>query len=162
MSRQALSLRRLSRSLRGFNLIELVAVLAIISLLAVAALTNFGSRTVENLSADGFARKLALDLVQAHRRTIATGENHYLQLTPSAASPTAYTMYRRTGGSSTQVEPTRTRPANVTFSATAATLEFDFDGAALAGYTATVVGPNRTWTITTVMATGAVQTTVTP
>jgi type II secretory pathway pseudopilin PulG len=86
-------------------LIELVAVLAIISLLSVAALTNFGSRTVENLSADGFARRLALDLVQARRRTIATGENHYLQLTPSAASPTAYTMYRRTGGSSTQVEP---------------------------------------------------------
>ncbi len=136
--------------------------LAIISLVSAAALTNFGSRTAENLAADGFARKLALDLVQARRRTIATGENHYLQFTPSAASPTAYTMYRRVGASSTQVEQTRTRPNNVTFSATSATLEFDFDGASLAAYTVTVTGPTRTWTITTVMATGAVQTTATP
>lgn len=147
---------------RGFNLIELTAVLAVISLLAAASLTQFGSRTVENLSADGFARRMALDLVQARRRTIATGDNHYLLLTPSAASPTSYAVYRRVGAGSTLVESARSRPSGVTFSASAATLEFDFDGAALAGYTATVTGPNRTWTITTTMATGAVQTTVSP
>lgn len=152
-----------ARSCRGaFSLIELAAVLAIVSLVAVAALTQFGSRTIENLSADGFARRLALDLVQARRRTIATGDNHFLQLTPSAASPTAYTMYRRVGSGTTQVESARTRPAGVTFSATSATLEFDFDGAALAGYTATVVGPNRNWTISATMATGAVQTAASP
>lgn len=147
---------------RAFNLIELVAVLAVLSLLALAAITTFGSRTIENLSADAFARRLALDLTQARRRTIATGDNHYLQLTPSAGSPTSYAVFRRVGAGSTQVEPARATPANVTFSASAATLEFDFDGASLAAYTATVVSPNRTWTISTTMATGAVQTAVSP
>jgi type II secretory pathway pseudopilin PulG len=143
-------------------MIELLAVLAIVGLLAAAALTRFGTQTVSNLAGDGFARRLALDLIQARRRTIATGDNHYLLFSPSAAAPTSYTMYRRAAGGDTVVEQTRTVPTGVTVVANAATQEFDFDGASLAAYTNTITGPNRTWTITTVMATGAVQTAVTP
>jgi prepilin-type N-terminal cleavage/methylation domain-containing protein len=147
---------------RAFSLIELAAVLVIVGLLAAAGLTRWGSNTVQNLSGEGFARRLALDLVQARRRTIATGDNHYLQLSPSAGSVANYTMYRRAAGGDTVVEQTRTVPSGVTASASHATLEFDFDGASLATYSMAIVGPNRTWTITTVMATGAVQTATTP
>ena len=67
--------------------------------------------------------------MQARRRTIATGDNHYLQLTPSAANVTSYTMYRRAAGGDVVVDQTRTVPTGVTCSASHTTLEFDFDGA---------------------------------
>ncbi len=136
--------------------------IVLVGLLASAGVMRFGFSTVDNLSGEGFARKLALDLVQARRRTIATGDNHYLQLSPAAAGFTSYMMYRRASGGDVVVEQTRTRPSGVTASATHATLEFDFDGASLAAYSISVVAPNRTWTVSTVMATGTVQTATTP
>jgi prepilin-type N-terminal cleavage/methylation domain-containing protein len=146
----------------GFSLVELASVVVIVGLLAAAGLMKWGGGTVENLTGEGFARKLALDLLQARRRTIATGDNHYLLLSPSTANVTSYAVYRRAAGGDVAVESSRTLPSGVTASASHATLEFDFDGAALAGYTVAVVAPNRTWTISTVMATGAVQTAVSP
>jgi hypothetical protein len=142
--------------------VELIAVVVLLGLLASAGVMRFGFSTVDNLSGEGFARRLALDLIQARRRTIATGDNHYVLLSPSAASITSYAMYRRASGGDVVVEQSRTRPSGVTASSSHATLEFDFDGAALAAYYVSVVAPNRTWTISTVMATGAVQTATTP
>ena len=152
--------RRASRS--GFSLLELASLLVILALLAVAGISRFGSSTVQTLSAEGFARRLALDLVQARRRTIATGDNHYLQLAPSAGSVTTYVMYRRADGGDAVVEQLRTVPAGVTCSASHATLEFDFDGAALGAYSVTVTAPTRSWTVSTVAATGRVQTSTSP
>jgi hypothetical protein len=136
----------------------MVAVLAIVALLAAAGVTRFGSSTLENAGADGFARKLAVDLQQARRRTIATGDNHYLQLTIVASKVTSYVMVRRAAGGDVVVDQTRTVPSGVTVTASNGTLEFDFDGAALAAYSVVVAGPNRTWTVSTIMATGAIQT----
>jgi hypothetical protein len=68
-------------------------------------------------------------------------------------------MYRRTAGGDVAVEQTRAAPAGVVATASHTILEFDFGGAALAGYSITVAGPNRSWTVSTVMATGAVRTT---
>jgi prepilin-type N-terminal cleavage/methylation domain-containing protein len=149
--------RRLRRR-RAFNLLEIVAVLAIVALMAAAGVTRFDSGTLENVGAEGLARKLALDLLQARRRTIATGDNHYLQLTVAGSNVTSYVMYRRASGGDVVVEETRTVPAGVIVATSTATLEFDFSGASLAAYTVTVSGPNRTWTVSTVMATGAVRT----
>jgi len=150
------------RAVQGFSLVELVAVVALVGMLAAAGIMRFGYSTVDNLSGEGFARKLALDLIQARRRTIATGDNHYLQLSPSAGNFTSYVMYSRASGGDVVVEQSRTRPSGVTASSSHSSLEFDFDGAALATYSTSVVGPNRTWTVSTVMATGAVQTVASP
>jgi prepilin-type N-terminal cleavage/methylation domain-containing protein len=143
---------------RAFNLLELLAALVIVGLLAIAGISRFGSGTMENVGADGCARKLALDLMQARRRTIATGDNHYLLLDIVGSNVTSYTMYRRAAGGDVAVDQTRTMPAGVTVTASHGTLEFDFDGASLASYSIVVAGPNRTWTVSTVMATGAVRT----
>jgi hypothetical protein len=137
----------------------MLSVLVIVALVAAAGVTRFGSSTLENVGAEGFARKLALDLMQARRRTIATGDNHYLQLALAGSNVSSYTMYRRTAGGDVAVDETRTVPAGVVATASHATLEFDFGGAALAGYSVAVAGPNRSWTVSTVMATGAVRTT---
>jgi prepilin-type N-terminal cleavage/methylation domain-containing protein len=147
------------RGRRAFSLLEMLSVLVIVALLAAAGVTRFGSSTLENVGAEGFARKLALDLMQARRRTIATGENHYLQLTLAGSNISSYAMYRRTAGGDVAVDETRTVPTGVVATASHTTLEFDFGGAALAGYSVVVAGPNRSWTVSTVMATGAVRTT---
>jgi prepilin-type N-terminal cleavage/methylation domain-containing protein len=144
---------------RAFSLLELISVLAIVALLAAAGVTRFGSGTLENVAAEGFARKLALDLMQARRRTIATGDNHYLQLTVVGSNVTAYTMYRRASGGDVIAEQTRTVPSGATVATSHSTLEFDFGGASLAAYAITVTGPNRSWSVSTTMATGAVRTT---
>jgi hypothetical protein len=140
----------------------MISVLVIIGLLASAGFMRYGSSTVQNLASEGFARKLALDLMQARRRTIATGDNHYLQLAPSAANVASYKMYRRAPGGDVVVDETKSTPSGVTCSTSHTTLEFDFDGAALAAYSVVIVAPNRTWTVSTVMATGTVQTATTP
>jgi hypothetical protein len=147
---------------RALNLIELVSVLVIVGLLAATGFMRFGASTVQNLAGEGFARKLALDLMQARRRTIATGDNHYLLLAPSAANVTSSTLFRRAAGGDVVVDETKAVPSGVTCSASHATLEFDFDGSALAAYSVSIVGPNRTWTVSTVMVTGTVQTATTP
>ena len=92
------TMARRPRGRRAFNLIELVSVLVIVALLAAAGFMRYGSSTVGNLAGEGFARKLALDLLQSRRRTIATGDNHYLLLAPSAANVASYKIYRRAAG----------------------------------------------------------------
>jgi hypothetical protein len=137
------------------SFLELAAVVAIVGLLAVSAISTFGSPTLSNGGAEGFVRKLTLALVHARRATIATGDNHYLQLSPSAGSATSFALFRRTGGGDVQVDATRTVPQEVTLSASNAVLEFDFDGAALAGYSIDVAGDNRSWNIAVVTLTGS-------
>ena len=51
----------------AFSLVELLAVLVIVGLLATAGVMRFGSHTVENLGAEGFARRLALSTGPAGR-----------------------------------------------------------------------------------------------
>lgn len=143
---------------RAFSLVELASVVAIVALVAAAGFARFGSSTLENLSGDGFARRLALDLMQARRRTVATGDNHYLQLTVVSGKVTAYTLYRRAAGGSVAADQVRTVPSGVNVTTSHTTLEFDFDGAALAAYSLSIAGPKRSWTVSTVIATGAVRT----
>jgi type II secretory pathway pseudopilin PulG len=141
----------------AFSLLELVATLAILGLIVAAGIGTFGSNTVQNVAAEGFARKLALDLMQARRRTIATGDNHYLQCTVVAGKVTSYAIYRRAAGGDVVVDQTQTVPAGATVTTSHTTLEFDFDGAALAAYSLTVAGPSRSWTVSTTVVTGAVR-----
>lgn len=148
-------------SRRAMSLLELTIVAVILGLLTTAAITRFGHDAIGNGGAEGFARKLALSLSHARRSTIATGDNHFLQLTSSGGSVTSYALIRRAAGGDTQVDQTRTVPTDVTVTSGTSVLEFDFDGAALGSYSITVAGPDRTWTVLVVMLTGAVQVTET-
>ncbi len=146
---------------RAMSFLELAIVVAIVGMLTATAITTFGSSTLSNGGAEGFARKLCLAMVHSRRATISTGDNHYLQLTPSAANATSYAMFRRTGGGDVQVDVTRPVPQNVTLSASHAILEFDFDGASLASYSIDVAGDQRSWNLSVVTLTGTVSVTET-
>ena len=61
------------------------------------AVTRYGTTTIADVGAQGFARRLALDCSQARRRAIATGDNHLLRFTLSGGKATQYASYRRSG-----------------------------------------------------------------
>ncbi len=146
---------------RAMSLLELAIVASLLGLLALAGISRFGFDTLANGGAEGFARKLSLALMHARRATIATGDNHYLQLATSGGNVTGFTLMRRASGGDVQVDQPRAVPADVTVTSAQSILEFDFDGAALAAYSVSVVGPNRSWNVAATPLTGAIQATET-
>ena len=137
------------------TLLELAVVVAIVGMLGVMAATRYGTNAMADVGAQGFARRLALDASQARRRAISTGDNHLLRFSFSGSNATQYGLYRRTGGSTTLVDDVHPVPSNVTVTTAGTTdMEFIYTGEALASYTITVIGPDRTWTVTVPQVTG--------
>ena len=143
-------------SRRAMSLLELAVVLSIVGLLTVAAIGRLGVGTLSNGGAEGYARKLALSLTQARRATISTGDNHFVQLNGSG-SVDSFSLIRRASGGEIQVDQTYLVPQDVMVTSGTTVFEFDFEGSALAAYSAIVTGPNRSWTVSVVLLTGAVQ-----
>ena len=150
------SMARRASSRRAMSFLELAIVVAILGLLALAAITRFGHSTIGNGAAEGFTRKLAIALMHARRSTISTGDNHYLLLTTSGSNVVSYALMRRTSSGDVQVDETRQVPRDVTVTSSSNTLEFDFEGAALAAYSITVAGPDRSWNVSVGILTGSV------
>src|SRR5262245_10623522 len=144
----------------GLTLLEIVCVLTLIGIFAAVAAPRLGLAPIKNFAAQGDARRLALDLMQARRRAIATGDNHYLDFVTSGGAVTSYTLYRRLSGGGVQaVDSVRNFPQQETVAASHAQAEFNFQGTALAAYQITFTGPDRTWQVNVVMATGSVRVT---
>jgi hypothetical protein len=138
--------------------LELLAVLALLGIFAAVAAARLGPAPLKNFASHADARRLALDLLQARRRAIATGDNHYLEFTSSGGQTTGYTLYRRLSGGGTQaVDAPREFSHQETVTASHSQAEFNFEGAALAAYQVTFTGPDRAWRVTVVPATGAVR-----
>ena len=147
---------------RALTLLELTFVVAILGLFATMAVTRFGHASLANVGARGFARKLALDLLQAQRRAISTGDNHYVQFQSAGGAITGNTLMRRGAGGDVAVDSLRSVPKDVVVTASHTICEYAFEGAALASYTVTVAGPDRSWRVQVTPATGAVRVTELP
>jgi hypothetical protein len=146
---------RRARARRAMTLFEIIAVTFLVGIVSLAAVTRYSNTTIADVSAQGIARRIALDCSQARRRAIATGDNHLLRFTLSGGNATQYVLYRRSGGSTTVVDDTHPIPANVTVNtAGVVDIEFQYTGEALASYTITVTAPDRSLTITVPQVTG--------
>jgi prepilin-type N-terminal cleavage/methylation domain-containing protein len=154
--RQTIKRRRRSRQ-AAFSLLELVAVVAVIGILGAIAAVSLKRDTLVNYETRTAARTMALDMTAARRAAIATGDNHFLDFVSDAGGITGYTVTRRGTSGNTAVEASREFPEGLTVTLGAGEPEFDFLGEALAAYTVTLAGPQRTWTVTVVIATGAVR-----
>jgi prepilin-type N-terminal cleavage/methylation domain-containing protein len=140
---------------RGVTLLELAAVVLIIGLVGAVAAARYGGSAIADVGAQGFARRLALDCLQARRRAISVGDNHLLRFTIVSSKATEYGLYRRQGGSVVLVDEVRSVPANVDVTTGGATdVEFTFTGEALNSYTITVQAPDRTRTVVVYQVTG--------
>jgi prepilin-type N-terminal cleavage/methylation domain-containing protein len=141
---------------RGVTLLELIAVVTILGFFAIVAVSRIGSGTLDNFGAQADARRLAVDLLQARRRSIATGENHYVNFTIAGGEATGYTLYRRDGGGDVAVDSLHEFPANVVVTSSHDDAEFTFEGMALAAYQIELTGPEQTWRVNVVPVTGAI------
>lgn len=137
-------------------MVELVAVLALLGLMAFVTAT-FTTGTLGNLGAKVEARRLALDLAQARRRAIATGDNHLLQFTMAGSTAVGYQIMRRLADNSlVAVDDVYVFTEEVSVSPSAAVAEFDFEGSALGSYAFRLNGPNRSYGIGVNALTGTV------
>ena len=148
--------RRSRGARRGFSLLEFVAVATVFGIIAMAAVATFRLETFGNVGAEVHARRLALDLLQARRRSIATGDNHFLQFQFSRGQA-SYEVYRRRSGSSAAVDAVRTLPSNIKVLVQPGAPEFTFEGNALATYSITLTAPDRQWLVVVSQVTGSVR-----
>lgn len=147
---------------RAFSLIELVAVLTIVSLLSGMAYLRFGESAVNSTAAEGFVRTLMLDLRQARARTISSGDNHYVLLNRQNGNVASYTLHRQTPGGAVVVDRTVQVPAGAIVTTATDQWEFDFDGSLSGGSgvgSILVAGDHFQWTITIYRATGVIKST---
>jgi len=137
----------------------MVAVLSLLGVMILVTAT-FSTGTLGNLGAKIEARRVALDLIQARRRAIATGDNHLLQFTTSGSSISSYQIMRRLDDNSTvAVDDVYVFPGDVTVTSQSTSAEFDFEGSALAGYRINFNGPARSFQVVVDQLTGTVRVT---
>jgi prepilin-type N-terminal cleavage/methylation domain-containing protein len=150
--RSVLSLGK--QTARGFSLLELLAVITLMGVLAAVGVSRMDRGTLLNVGAQGDARRIAIDLHQARRRAISTGDNHFVRFSLTGGHATSFVVHRRTISGSTVVEAVRTVPDDVVVVPNAIDNEFTFDGTSLAAYSIVVTGGSKSWTVTVVPATG--------
>ena len=127
----------------GYSLLEVLAVVTVLGILGLAAVAGFRPETVGNVGAKVNARRVALDLMQARRRSIATGDNHFLDFQTTGGA-TTYQVIRRFNSGTMPVDEVRFVPPNIAVSITPLSPEFNFEGQALSSYviTLTATDPN--------------------
>jgi prepilin-type N-terminal cleavage/methylation domain-containing protein len=158
LSRASLIMKRiLHRERRGVTLLELIAVVTLLGIVVTVSIASYKPGTMGNMGAKADARHLALDMMQARRRAISTGDNHFISFATSG-STTKYAVYRRpSSGSPVQIGDWYTFQQNVTVTSNPVSPEFTFEGLALANYTVDVRGPNNWFSVTANQASGAVR-----
>lgn len=148
------TMARRASARRAMTLLEVIAVVMIIGLVAASVATHFGFTTIANMGAEGFAHELRMDCLQARRRAISTGDDHTVRFTISGGRATQYAVYRRGSSGDVLVDQAHDVPDDVTVTPSATDFEFTFTGDTLAPYTAVIQGPDRSWNVTVVQATG--------
>jgi prepilin-type N-terminal cleavage/methylation domain-containing protein len=150
-----ISMARRAAARRAMTLFELIAVIFIIGIVSLMAVTRYSNTTLADIGATGYSRRIALDCLQARRRAIATGTNHLLRFTLLSGNATQYALYSHSGSTYMLVDDVHTVPANVTVTTGGVTdVEFQFIGEAIASYTINVTSTNRSKTVTIPQVTG--------
>ena len=140
---------------RAITLLELLAVIAIMAVFVTVAASRLGPETIGNFGARADAHRLAADILQARRRSIATGDEHYLDFTVSGGRVSGYTLYRKAQSQGkVAVDEPHEFPVDVVVSTSAPKVRFTFEGAAAAAYQIVLTGPGQTWRVDVVPATG--------
>ena len=141
---------------RGFTLLEVMAVVTLLGIIALAAAGAFRPQSIGDLDGSVTAHRLGWDLRRARRTAIASGDNHLLVFQSQSGQLTGYTLYQRLANNSlVAIDAPLTFPKHVTVTTATTSPEFTFEGEALASYSFSVTTPHRSWTVTVAQATGS-------
>lgn len=141
---------------RAFSLLELVAVVAILALIAGMAVARFGHDALSAVDGEGTARRLSLALRLARRQAISEGVDAAVIINRDGGAVTSFTVVRVGAGGDEPVESLILIPTGVTVATASDRWVFDYTGALItpAGGTLTITSSDWTWTIAVNALTG--------
>jgi len=131
-------------------------VIFISTIILTVGVVRLGRLSILVSESERVARTLAADLRFAQSEAITTARNHYLLFTDGGTKYTQYAIYKADPGGDVQVQPARPLADSVAVTGSSTRAEFAPGGDALATYTYTVTSPGRSYSLSVVLATGAV------
>lgn len=143
----------------GITLLELLVVVTLMGIFSAVAAARFGPTLFGDFGSQSDARRLSLDLLQAQRMAILTGDNHYLEFSLSGSRAVGYQIYRRSASGSVPADAYRAFTEQVSVTVSSPRMEFTFEGQALGAYQVTLTGAHRTWRVNVIPINGAVRVT---
>ena len=147
---------RHSSERRAFSLLELMAVLTILGLVAGMAALRYSDSTLGVTQGQGFARKIARGLDLARRHAIASGGSAALRFQRTSGAITSFDIVR-VNGSDQLVETSFEVPRSITVTSSNDRWEFAFDGKVSVpslDSSITISNGSDTWTITVFVLSG--------
>jgi prepilin-type N-terminal cleavage/methylation domain-containing protein len=146
-------------SRRGLSLLEMLAVVTLLAIVAAVVIGRNGRTLVANFASQGDARRVALALLQAKRRAITTGTDHAVEFTSGGGDIASLTVVSIDGGGATTiVDGPLALEDDLAVTASHTQMVFNFEGQAAAAYWIQLAGANRTWRIDVVPITGTIHT----
>ena len=145
------------------TLLELLAVVTIVGIIAAVAAARVGRSIFAEYGAGAVAREISLDLLTCQRAAIATGDDHFLRFVVSGGKAVSYRLMRDTGTGDVPVDAVKVISTDVTATITAPTndMNFRFEGQADWAYQVDIVGVSRSYRVSVVPVNGAIQVTET-
>lgn len=119
---------------RGLSLVELLATVVILGIVASAGIALMRLESAGNHGAQTTANTLAMDLQYARRQAITTGDEHYLALNYTGSYITSYVVTRNGVGA---IDSVRTIPEDVQLTIDPEAKQapsFTFEGQATSSY----------------------------
>jgi len=143
---------------RGVTLLELLVVVSLMGILSTVVVGRYGRAIIGDLSSQGDAHRLWLDIQYARRLAIKNGQSCCLVF-GGGVTPTGYRLLLGSAievaaGKAALVEQARTFGADMTVTPTASILEFDFEGHAAGNYSVLLTAPDQRWQVSVVPLSG--------
>jgi len=138
----------------GFNLLELMAVAALLGMLAVVSVARVTSGVSSNVASSSESFRVLAALRQARTLAIATGDDHLVRFNQAGGQVTSYQLERDFGGTTQIVDGPYSFSEDLTITVVGGNPTFNFQGEATVAPVITFAGDDRTERITVVTATG--------
>jgi prepilin-type N-terminal cleavage/methylation domain-containing protein len=116
------------RERRAFSLLELMATVTIVGLIAGLAVMRFGHDGIETIDAAGFVRKLTVTTQLARRQAICEGFPAAIVFTRSGTKVSSWQLVRVTAGGDQAVDDPMPVPTSFDLSIPTARWQFDYTG----------------------------------
>ena len=154
--------RRFPKTRRGVSLLELIAVVTLLGIMATVSVASFRRGTLANANAKADATRINGDLRLARTRAIASGDNHLLSFGGGAGAYNYQVLRRNQDGTTTIIQDTFTFHKDVTVTVTPSNPEFNFEGDATASCTITLRTADKTYQVLVNQVTGTSRIVIAP